>query len=182
MKKPLTQTDWIEAGFIALTNGGPQAIKVEAIARTLKVSKGSFYWHFKDAPALKSAMLEHWMRVATADVIDVVEGGPKNAADQLRQLIEISAAGLHGRMVEAAIRDWARYDETVANLLGAVDKNRVGFVLKLFKSHGISESKCASHASILYSALIGLEATLQHAIIDPAEALNNLLELLLTDI
>jgi len=44
-KQTLTANDWIVAGFVALTSGGPPAVKVEAIAKTLKVSKGSFYWH-----------------------------------------------------------------------------------------------------------------------------------------
>ena len=42
------------AGFRALSAEGPQGIRVEAIARQLKLSKGSFYWHFKDVQALKN--------------------------------------------------------------------------------------------------------------------------------
>lgn len=64
-RNSLTTDDWIRAGFRALTSGGPQAIKVEAIARRLHVSKGSFYWHFKDLSALQGAMLAHWLHSAT---------------------------------------------------------------------------------------------------------------------
>ena len=45
----LTAKDWIAAGFRALTAGGPQAIKIEAIARELAVSKGSLLDFFKNA-------------------------------------------------------------------------------------------------------------------------------------
>ncbi|WP_163317770.1 TetR family transcriptional regulator, partial [Enterobacter hormaechei] len=46
-RKTLSAEDWISAAFRALSQGGAQAIRAEAIARDLKVSKGSFYWHFR---------------------------------------------------------------------------------------------------------------------------------------
>ncbi|HGG65918.1 MAG TPA: TetR/AcrR family transcriptional regulator, partial [Rhodobacteraceae bacterium] len=90
MKQRLSPTDWIQAAFRALTAGGPQAIRAEAIARALKVSKGSFYWHFKDVHALKQAMLDHWQQVATQDVIDLVESGAANAKARLQLLVSVS--------------------------------------------------------------------------------------------
>lgn len=185
MNNKLSQNDWIQAGFRALTKGGPQAIKVEAIARELKVSKGSFYWHFKDVSALKSAMLEHWALVATDNVVDDVEAGAPNAADQLRNLVQISTNALSvpygGSGAEAAIRDWARYDTEAGEILKAVDQRRIEFVRKLFNDHGIKAAQCLSHANILYAALIGLGALSQHGCSNGAAELAKLLELLLQD-
>ncbi|NLH83356.1 MAG: TetR family transcriptional regulator, partial [Phyllobacteriaceae bacterium] len=47
-RSTLSAEDWIKAAFRALSVGGVQAIRAEAIARDLNVSKGAFYWHFKD--------------------------------------------------------------------------------------------------------------------------------------
>ncbi len=46
-KARLTRSDWVLAGFRALLASGPDAIRVEALARDLRATKGSFYWHFK---------------------------------------------------------------------------------------------------------------------------------------
>ncbi|HYP55470.1 MAG TPA: helix-turn-helix domain-containing protein, partial [Solirubrobacterales bacterium] len=40
------RTAWVEEGLRALATGGPDAVRVEALARALGVTKGGFYWHF----------------------------------------------------------------------------------------------------------------------------------------
>lgn len=183
MKSRLTPDDWIKASFRALTLGGPQAIRAESIARALKVSKGSFYWHFADVPALKQAMLDHWQKLATQDIIDMVEAGANDAPSRLRLLVQISTAShpdpYGGVQAEAAIRDWARYDANAAKALRSVDQKRLEFVQTLFRAHGTPPTDCKSHANILYAALIGLNHLSHHGLSTPAVDLEALLELLL---
>ena len=50
----------MRAARLALLNGGPSAVRVEILARELRVSKGSFYWHFKNRKALMEALLREW--------------------------------------------------------------------------------------------------------------------------
>ncbi len=186
MTEKLTKEDWIKAGFRALVSGGPQAIKVEPIARGLKVSKGSFYWHFKDAPALRTSMLEHWMKIATKDVVKTVEAHGFDAKEQLRILIQISTSRASdpygGRRAEPAIRDWARYDDRAAIVLKSVDMARLQFVHKLFWALGADDAHCTQNATILYGALIGLVALASHGVRDADQNLKALLELLLRDL
>ena len=44
----LTKQDWINSGLRTLATEGASALKVGAMAAALGVSRGSFYWHFKD--------------------------------------------------------------------------------------------------------------------------------------
>lgn len=182
-KDSLSQADWIRAGFRALTAGGPQAIRAEAIARELGVSKGSFYWHFKDVPALKTAMLEHWMDVATKQIITTVEYSRLDAAEQLRLLVRIATGGRDdaygGPLVEAAIRDWARYDGAAAATLSSVDRLRLEFLRKLFSLRGEDHVSANRSANILYAALIGLEQLSHHQLAEARADLSALLEILL---
>jgi len=186
MTEKLTKEDWIKAGFFALVSGGPQAIKVEAIARGLKVSKGSFYWHFKDAPALRIAMLDHWTKVATEDVVETVEAHGEGAKEQLRLLMQISTSQVPGpyggQQAEPAIRDWARYDANAAKALKAVDMRRMQFVHKLFRAVGADDASSTRNATVLYAALIGLEALASHGVRDADKNLRALLELQLQDL
>ncbi len=183
MKPHLTPNDWIKASFAALTSGGPQAIRAEAIARKLKVSKGSFYWHFVDVPALKLAMLDHWEKAATKDIIELVNLRASTAKDRLRVLVQISTSSTDtaygGVLAEAAIRDWARYDKTAAAAVKAVDKRRLDFVQTQFQAHGTPNAICKQNANILYAALIGLEHLSHHGFASRSRDLGALLDHLL---
>lgn len=160
--KSLTRKDWVAAAFDALRTAGPQAIQVEAIAKALTVSKGSFYWHFKNAADLKSAMLDQWVEMATTDIIEEVESDLGKVEQTLDNLVRVSTANLgnssdHGSMNQAAMRDWARYDSQVAKIMKAVDKKRLDYVTRGFKLAGFKPKQSVENAKILYSALIGLE-------------------------
>ncbi len=183
MKQHLSPTDWIQAAFRALTTGGPQAIRAERIARTLKVSKGSFYWHFKDVPALKQAMLDHWQRVATQDVIDLVEAGTSDARGRLHLLVRVSTTlpdnTYGGDLAEAAIRDWARYDPAAAKAVKAIDGKRLEFVNSQFRALGFDERQSLQRARILYAALIGLHQLAHYDLSEPGNDLAVLLDDLL---
>ena len=65
----LTRDDWLAAGFLALSRDGPTALRAEALARKLKTTKGSFYWHFADLPAFKQAMLTLWREKVAGEII-----------------------------------------------------------------------------------------------------------------
>ena len=183
MKPQLTPTDWIKAGFAALTTGGPQAIRAESIARALKVSKGSFYWHFADVLALKLAMLDHWEKTATKDIIDLVNLSATTAKGRLRVLVQVSTSlsdsEYGGPMAEAAIRDWARYDGNAAAALKSVDQQRLDFVQNQFQLHGSPKALCKQNANILYAALIGLNHLAYHGFASSFDDLNTLLNHLL---
>src|SRR3712207_4977412 len=70
---PLTAEDWLRAAVRALEGGGVDAVAVEPLARKLRVTKGSFYWHFKNRGALLGAVLERWEEECTEAVIAAAE-------------------------------------------------------------------------------------------------------------
>ena len=47
MTDRLTKSDWISHGLATLAKDGANALKVGPMADGLKVSRGSFYWHFR---------------------------------------------------------------------------------------------------------------------------------------
>ena len=160
-KNTLNSEDWIKGGFRALTRGGPEAIRVEAIARDLKVSKGSFYWHFKDATALKTAMMEHWAKLATFDIIEEFSRADATPEQQLRQVAEISAGegsdDYGGLAVEGAIRDWARHYRVATKVFGRVRQARLQLLEELFYKTGADKADSALKARLFYAGLIGAE-------------------------
>ena len=181
MTEKLSKTDWLQAGFRALTEKGPQALKAEPLARSLSVSKGSFYWHFKDIPDFKNAMIEHWQQGATADVIAQISAGTAEPQAKLRALVKHSTAlprgAYGGPAVEPAIRDWARYDAKVAKVVKTIDGQRLVFTEALFKA--AMQPQPAQAARLLYSALIGLEILATQGLSQPEDDLAALLDTLI---
>ena len=53
---------WIEEGLRALAAGGPDAVRIDPLAKALGVTRGGFYWHFEDRGALLEEMLDTWER------------------------------------------------------------------------------------------------------------------------
>ncbi|MFK8079829.1 MAG: TetR/AcrR family transcriptional regulator [Granulosicoccus sp.] len=179
----LSAIDWIQASFRALTKGGPQAIKVEAIAKDLGVSKGSFYWHFKDVGALKKAMLEHWLEIATDSIVQRVQSTSEKPREQLLELISIATSDIAkpygGRLAEPAIREWARYDSDAADTLAIVDRRRLKFLRSLFKQLGIPGPLSSAYASGIYGAIIGVEQLSKKVASDKSTGLMCMLDLML---
>lgn len=58
---------WIEAGYELFVNEGPKGLKVEVLARTVGVSKSSFYHHFADMEIFRDRLLK-W-HLYRADVL-----------------------------------------------------------------------------------------------------------------
>ncbi len=63
----LSVDDWIQAGFALLADGGPNALRVDRLCERLGVTKGSFYWHFADLPAYRSALIAAWGNLQDQD-------------------------------------------------------------------------------------------------------------------
>ena len=141
------------AALGALARDGVTAIRVEPLAKRLGVTKGSFYWHFADRPALLAAVLAEWERRATDAVIVEVEAVGGDPAARLTNLFRISAAA-DGRL-ERAVRAWAATDATVAEVQGRVDGRRRAYLEVQYVALGFAPEVAATRARVAYQAVIG---------------------------
>ena len=73
-RSTLTPEGWIAAATDVLIDRGIDALRVDVLAKALDVTRGSFYWHFKDREALLVAVLNAWRDAATEQVIERFEG------------------------------------------------------------------------------------------------------------
>lgn len=178
MTNRLTPDDWIAAGFRALAERGPEAVKAEALARQLKTSKGSFYWHFKDVPTFHAAMLTLWQDKAFAGIVTELETIP-TPQEKLRQLARLANDGapdrFGGMLVEPAIRAWSLRDARAAEAVAAIDAARIGYVADLLHAAG----RPRSAAVMFYGAFVGLDDLQARGRPDTAGALSDLLERIL---
>jgi AcrR family transcriptional regulator len=116
---------WVEEGLRALAAGGIDAVRVEALAKALGVTKGGFYGYFADRGALLTEMLDAWERESVDDVIERIEHESGDVLDQVRLAGQLTFSSDRLLPIDLAIRDWARRDEAVADRLRRVDNRRM---------------------------------------------------------
>jgi AcrR family transcriptional regulator len=146
---------WIDAAMRALAAAGPDAVRVEALAKDLGVSKGGFYWHFEDRQALLEETLDVWEKTGTEDVIASVDSGPGDPRAKLRRLFELAPSAKQLFAVELALRDWSRRDRGVAERLRRVDNRRMSYLRLLFSQFCADENDTEARAMLAYSLFIG---------------------------
>jgi AcrR family transcriptional regulator len=147
---------WIAAAFDALAEGGIDAVRVEPLAKTLGITKGSFYWHFADRRALLDAVLNAWAesRIAAIGEQATARGAPNTVLGDLADLYT-RRANLRGLTIELAIRSLARSDEPAARAVRSVDRERLRHVGRLFGALGWPDDEAQERAILFYSYLFG---------------------------
>ncbi len=176
---PRAPLDWIQAAVAALGREGIKGVRVEALARRLGVTKGSFYWHFTDQRALLDAVLAHWAELGTRGIIEQVEAGGGSAADRLRRLWQVVSGPDLGP--ELALRDWARNDRRAAAAVAQVDSERVAYLRRLFRELGCARREAEARSLLLYSLLVGAYfIRADHAGRTPASVATDAVDLLVT--
>jgi AcrR family transcriptional regulator len=146
---------WIDEGLRALARGGPGAVRVEALARALGVTKGGFYNHFDDRPALLKEMLDTWEAVGVDEPIKQVESGGGDARAKVQRLFEIAHSSDHLIEIELSIREWAKRDAAVAQRLKRVDNRRMDYMRSLFGAFCADENEVEVRCLIAFALFIG---------------------------
>jgi len=169
---------WITAAFDVLADRGIDAVRVEPLAKSLGVTKGSFYWHFADRRALLDAMLDTWMqgRVAAIRQQASYRGAPEAALRELADLY-MRNANARGLAIELAIRALARTDDNAAKAVRNVDRERLQHVGDLFAGLGWAR-QAQARAVLFYSYLFGQSLLDPQAV--PAAAREKAIDALLT--
>lgn len=146
---------WVRAALDALRDSGIEGVRVEPLALSLEVTKGSFYWHFANREALLDAMLDAWEEAGTEAIIrEVASNAP--ATDQLRALWKRTLEDSHDDLrTELAIRELGLRDEAVRARVQRVDDKRMRFVRDLFRQMGLPAPLAEARSLLLYSLLIG---------------------------
>ena len=149
MVERLTKADWISEGLRTLATEGVAGLKVGPMSDRLKVSRGSFYWHFADISALRDQLLNEWSDAATEQVISRID--VDEPPDRFRVLMRRAFAS--DRKLERAIRGWAATDSQVAGVVADVDARRIGYIASVLTDKGVAEA--LPRARFIYWAFLG---------------------------
>ncbi|MBI3898940.1 MAG: TetR/AcrR family transcriptional regulator [Gammaproteobacteria bacterium] len=159
--KPRNQLDrvaWIDAAIDVLGEAGLDGVRIEVLAKRCRVTKGSFYWHFKDRNELLGAILNVWKESRIEDVRKHTRVDDGKVRAQICRLLEIygGSTNRRGMTIELAVRDWARRDSQAAMVVAEVDEARLQYTQNLFVAAGLPRREAASRSLLVYTYTFGL--------------------------
>ena len=148
----LDRNAWVSAGMEVLCTAGVQSVRVEALAKRLNISKGSFYWHFKDREDLLEAILDEWQ--ARQSDWNANGESTRSPVERWTKLFDILTAPGYAAL-ELAMSAWARQDEKVARRLAEADRKRVAYLATIFREIGFSSAQAAEWANAAFLLYLG---------------------------
>ncbi|MTD45568.1 TetR family transcriptional regulator [Conexibacter sp. W3-3-2] len=145
--------DWIDAALAAVEEGGLAAVAVEPLARRLGVTKGSFYHHFADRPALLRAMLAAWEdRFVRAQQVEF--DAIPDPRERLHRLLHLAYVDLRPTVIVRLLA--AVDDPDVAQALARAAEVRIGMLERTFRQLGLPPARARHRAAATYGAYLGL--------------------------
>ena len=112
------------------------AVRVEVLARDLRVSKGSFYWHFRDRQDLLDKVLDEWER-RELEALQFERETTGSPAKRWARIVQATADP--GRIqLESSIRSWARRDKQVAQRVVALEQKKTAVIANVLQEVGFT--------------------------------------------
>jgi AcrR family transcriptional regulator len=157
-RETLSPQSWIDAATEVLVEHGIDHVRVDVLAQQLGVTRGSFYWHFRDREALLRAVLQRWRETATENLTARLERARTDPLEQLRDVISLPLRGRSARRaarIELAIRAWARRDAMARQAVDEADAARLAYIAQIFGALGFAPAEARSRAFLAYSHNLG---------------------------
>lgn len=149
----LSAEDWERAALELIAEQGVGALAVEALARRLGVTKGSFYWHFRTREALLQAALERWEEYEESEVLAQIEA-IREPHERLRELFHRVAGETQPHRIYAAMLK-ALDHPLVVPLMARVSRRRMAFLTLAYREAGMDAADALNRARLTYAAYVG---------------------------
>ena len=156
--RALGRDDWIDQGLALLLQEGVASVRITRLAEALDVTRGSFYWHFKDRDDLLGALIERWENRNTRALVDAV-GSHVDLTRGILSLFEVwlDRSRFDPRL-DSAVRDWARRSDAVRDAVERADQSRIEAIAALFVRTGFEAHEAFIRARIIYFTQVGYYA------------------------
>lgn len=129
--------DWLARALELLAREGESTLHIDRLAHGLGVTKGSFYWHFRDRADFVRQLATYWEQAYTRVVDEEIarrDVGPRRRLAELARLITERDLGRY----DVVMRAWAVHEAEVAAVVQRADGYRMKVVRSLFSAIGFT--------------------------------------------
>ncbi|MWA05569.1 TetR family transcriptional regulator [Actinomadura sp. LD22] len=148
----MARRDWVEAGYQELARTGERGVAITSLAARLGVTKGSFYWHFKDRGELMRALLDRWAHERTDEMLGLALGSTGDPRERLRR---IQALGREIAPVDRAMRLWAQHDPAAEEAVRHADRALLGHIAACLEGLGFGADDARLRALLMLRSWVG---------------------------
>jgi AcrR family transcriptional regulator len=160
-KNTPVEADWIAEARQMLIDTGVASVQIKPLAERLGVTRGGFYWRFRNRQDLLDHLLDEWDLNNRA--LLVAAGRAGTPRERYRRLVRL---WLEERefdpALDTAIRQWAFVDAAVAERVRTADQARIDAITDIFVEAGQDPSEAMVRARIVYFHQVGYYALDMH--------------------
>ncbi|MEM9822338.1 MAG: TetR/AcrR family transcriptional regulator [Bacteroidota bacterium] len=150
----LSKEDWLKEGFKILAEFAQNKLRILYLCERLKVTRGSFYHHFKSIDVYIAELMKAWEKENT---LEFIRAASKGGSPQQRMALLNERVVAIDQSIEAAIRSWSFYNPQVKQHLEQVDQIRLTYLEGIFLEMGFEAEKALAKAKLEYAILVGLQ-------------------------
>jgi AcrR family transcriptional regulator len=135
MKNKYTREKWLQKSLDAISGKDFGNIIIDNIVKSLGVTKGSFYWHFKDRNDFLERLVTLWDDKYTKIVMHHIDGIKTEAPERL---LELMLYITRNRLAayDAAITALAYNEPQISSHVEKVFKSRIEYVANILAEMG----------------------------------------------
>lgn len=148
----LSKEELLQKATDILGQNGPEALTIDRLCKSLNVTKGSFYHHFKGREGFIENLMEYWLEEFTIKIIDVSEKEADPAKSRDKMIME---ALMMKSGPEKAIRAWGKDSPTVASYVERADKIRLDYLQEIFMPYEADPERRKAIALTAYTTFLG---------------------------
>lgn len=147
---------WLEAAYETLLDAGVEAVKIQSLAKKLKLSRTSFYWFFEDREQLLAALVSRWRDKNTGNLVKQSEAYAESIAEAMLNVFDCWLdKALFDSPFEFAVRSWAIQSAEILAEVHAADLQRLDALRRMFVKFGYEEISADVRARTMYLTQIG---------------------------
>jgi len=147
---------WLDAAYELLVTSGVEAVKILPLAKAVRMSRPSFYWHFEDREALLDALIARWDAKNTGNLVTQTRQHATSIAEALFNLFDCWLdENLFDAKLDFAIRNWAQSAPNLKAKLEIADQTRIKAITDMFVRHGFNPIQSDIRASTIYYTQVG---------------------------
>jgi AcrR family transcriptional regulator len=151
----LSTQDWIAAAKSVLLRDGIDAVKIDRIAKECGVTRGGFYWRFRNRAELLQTLLADWREKNSTPLIAALRG-PGTPAERFEAAARLWLEEQQfDPRLDTAVRTWATNSAETARAVHEVDELRIAAFRDLFVDAGIEPVEALVRARIVYFHQVG---------------------------
>ena len=157
-RQQLQRFDWLQTALDIFVAEGIDAVRITRLADDLGVTRGSFYWHFRNRRELLDGLVSYWKDKNTAAITESIETASSLADGILRFFETCVDDSRFDPRLDLALREWARRSESIRELVDGEDEARIDALRRFYRRFDYPMPQALIRARVLYYSQIGFYA------------------------